>query len=230
MNLSKGELHALFVEKQVNWLYHANTVGTTITFIEQNGLISRHFVEASNLRQTPQSSDEADRQFDVFDDVFLDTTDLHTYFHRQNFYGPVTFKLRVDLVLMDDIEVWVTKNNPIYWKEDMRPEQKYFQSVDELRNEWDHYDRQRKMVTIRKPGRPLFFDLIEEIIVDDPRVQNKAENFAYFNAAVKGLRVAYTGNDSLRSRFRTRACENCYCRANYSQLSTVELNRLFLPL
>ena len=47
--------------KKVHYLYHANTVVTAITFLENNGLYSRQAVEDKGLFQTPQVSDETDK-------------------------------------------------------------------------------------------------------------------------------------------------------------------------
>ena len=115
MKLNNRELYFLFVEKDITHLHHANTVATATTFIEQGGLLSRGDVEDMQLSQTYQASDEEDKQFDVWYDVFVDTADLHDWFGRQNIYGPILFKLNIDFLLKDDLEVWVTKNNPMYW-------------------------------------------------------------------------------------------------------------------
>ena len=116
MKLNNSELHALFVEKDITHLHHANTVATSITFIESGGLLSRADVEDHNLCQTVQASDDEDKQFDVWHDVFVDTADLHEWFGRQNIYGPILFKFNIVFLLSDELEVWVTKNNPMYWQ------------------------------------------------------------------------------------------------------------------
>lgn len=70
MKLKNRELYELFEEKGVKNLFHANTVATSITFLEEGGLLSRDWVERNERYQTPQSSDDVDKLFDVFDDVF----------------------------------------------------------------------------------------------------------------------------------------------------------------
>ena len=55
------------------------------------------------------------QDLEIFNDIFLDTKDLHKHFSRQNHYGPVLFRFELELLLDEEIEVWVTKNNPIYW-------------------------------------------------------------------------------------------------------------------
>lgn len=228
MKLNNTELHALFIEKGVTRLFHANTVSTSITFIQQNGLLSRGGVESKGLFQTPQSSDEIDKRFNIWNDVFIDTVDLHGYFPRQNLYGPVSFQFSIDFLLYEDYNVWITKDNPIYWSDAMTDENKYFQSVEELRANWDLYQRQKKMVTIRNMNEPVLFDYLIEVVVDDPRV-NIGERIL-FNECVAGIKGAISTKPSLINKFRTRECTSCFCRDNYlNQVSVSELKKLFLP-
>src|SRR5690606_37273074 len=112
MRLPNAVFYQYLTENGITHLYHANTVATSMTFIEQNGLLSRGAVEARQLFQTPQDSDEIDKAIDVWNDVFFDSDDLHGYFPRENRYGPVSFKFFVDLVLNENYHFWVTKNNP----------------------------------------------------------------------------------------------------------------------
>ncbi|MFP3595208.1 hypothetical protein [Chryseobacterium sp. SIMBA_029] len=115
MKLNNQELYDFFVEKEILALYHANTVGTTITYLQNDGLLSRGAVEDKGLFQTYQKTDAKDKIVDVWNDVFLDTNDLHTYFDRENRYGPILFELDLDLVKDESFEIWITKDNPIRW-------------------------------------------------------------------------------------------------------------------
>lgn len=229
MKLNNKELYHLFSEKGVHHLYHANTVRTSRTFIKQGGLMSRGAVELNGLPQTGQETDEIDRLFNIWNDVFLDTVDLHNYFGRQNYYGPIVFKLSTDFLIETDFEIWVTKDNPKYWTEAMTTEQKYFQSVQELRDSWDAYQRQRKMTMIKNVVDAVLFDYVEEVIVDNPNVQNNQNGIIYFNQAVTNLKQTLLINPPLKSKFSTRTCNGCYCKSNYiNQVSIADLNRLFL--
>lgn len=229
MKLNNQELHALFIEKGITHLHHANTVATSITFIENDGLLSRGDVEAHNLCQTYQASDEEDKLFDVWHDVFVDTADLHEWFGRQNLYGPILFKFNIDFLLKDDLEVWVTKNNPMYWNADLSSSDKYFQSVQELRDSWNSIERQKKMVTIRKPGRPILFENLEKVLVDDPKVKIY-DNCTLSTEMSKALGKATENCLALRPLFEYRSCSSCYCHSNYlNQVVPEQLARLFLP-
>ncbi len=229
MRLDPDQLNALLAEKGIQYLYHANTVATSQTFIRIGGITSRGYVETHDLYQSPQESDGKDKEFGVWNDIFLDTVDLHTYHHRQNKYGPVSYVYDRELVLNPEFEIWITKNNPMYWNANMTDADRYFSSVEELTARWDDYERQRKMMTIRNMNAPLPFTYLDRVVVDDPRVM--VDKTVYFNRAVEGIRTALGENTALRNRFQTRSdCTGCYCRHNYRfEVRIPTLNRLFLP-
>ncbi|MAN03570.1 MAG: hypothetical protein CMI35_10840 [Owenweeksia sp.] len=111
--LSAKSLYTILKNKGVEFLYHANTVSTSITFIENNALLSRHFVESNNLFQSNQPSDKEDKLFDVWDHVFLDGEDLHKRYSRANKYGPVLFRFKLELLTSPQFQnVFITKTNP----------------------------------------------------------------------------------------------------------------------
>lgn len=228
MKLDNDELYSLLKEKDVKNFFHANTLTTSFSFLENKGLMSRGLVETKGLSQTPQSSDEIDKKFNVWNDVFLDVVDLHGHFPRQNLYGPILFKFNIEFLKEDSLEIWVTKNNPIYWDENETMENKYFQSVCELKEKWDEYDIQRKMFTVRNATDPILFDYLEKIIVDDPCVS--IEDSAIVLSKVLKDELSKLINKGLISKdyFEWRKCSDCYCKENYLNLTISDLKRLFL--
>ena len=233
MKLDNKELYELLKNKGINYLYHANTVATSITFLEYNGLMSRGAIEYEGLYQTEQPSDELDKKFNVWNDMFIDTTDLHGYFPRQNLYGPILFEFDIELVLEKSYDIWITKNNPIYWELDYKDEDKYFVDIADLVDHWDSVERQRKMITIRNNAEPILFNYINKIIVDDPRViinKGKDSEVHLFNEAKKAIKNIVKDKPNLKNKFITRNCNNCFCRQNYLiEVSVADLKRLFLP-
>jgi len=233
MKLNNKELYELLVQKNVHFLHHANTVATSLTYIDKNGLMSRGAVEDNNLTQTIQSSDERDKIFGVWHDIFLDTLDLHGHFPRQNHYGPILFRFSTQLILNTDYHIWVTKDNPIYWNEMMTDKQKYFTSVKELRDNWDKYEVQKKMFTIRNIHSPALFEYLEYVKVDDPDVkivQAGKEDIFLFQEAKKAINLKISNNPFLKDKFSVHECSNCFCRQNYlNEIDVPNLQRLFLP-
>lgn len=228
MRLNNNDLFDLLERRGINKLYHANTVATSITFIEQGGLLSRGLVEQRQLYQTPQPSDAKDREVEVFNDIFLDTTDLHTYFSNRNFYGPVTFVFSVEL-LRGDFEVWCTKGNPYYWDATRPVEDRYFQSVKELDDSWDDYQRQQKMLTIRNTNAPVLFNYLEVALVDKTR-EETFTNTTYFDDAAVALKESMIDKGALLNRFKRRECDNtCNCHTSYRAVPHRGLKKLFFP-
>lgn len=230
MKLDNKKLYELLKDQGVEKLYHANTVATSLTFIEEGGLLSREYIEKKELYQTPQTSDAKDKLFDVFDDIFLDTTDLHKHFHRQNHYGPVLFQFSLELLLDENIEIWVTKDNPIYWSKDSDLSDNYFSCVKELSEGWDKHEIQKKMYTIKKPKEPILFNYLESITLDNPQVlinddvSLHSESKSAFNKATKN-------KNDIDTKVIFRKCGHCFCTENYlKQVPTPELVQKFLPV
>ena len=229
MRLNNEELYNFFLKKNILVLYHSNTLSTSLTYFQQNGLLSRGAVENLGLKQTVQKSDEADKILNVWNDIFLDSTDLHTFFSRQNYYVPILFEFDINLIQNENYEIWITKNNPIYWNNDSTNEQKYFQSVADLEENWGNYARQKKMITIKNNSKPILFEYTRRIVVDDPRVTLVDDNIHLFNETVNKIKEVVDDNHILKGKFTTRECTNCFCRDNYlNQVNITDLKRLFL--
>ena len=75
INVDPIELFQFFEQKNFKYFFHANTVTTSCTFIQKNGLYSRGAIETMGLMQTEQSSDYIDKQFGVWNDIFIDLFD-----------------------------------------------------------------------------------------------------------------------------------------------------------
>jgi hypothetical protein len=232
MRLNSFSLHNELRSKGISHFFHANTVATAISFILAGGLLSRGDVERRSIFQTPQRSDFKDRTVDVWDDVFLDTVDLHLKFGRQNKYGPVTFEINIDFLLKDDLDVWVTRDNPENWSDRLSADEKYFQDVSELVSAWDDPKSERRMITIRKPASPVLFSFVDGIIFDYFE-GNVFEHLGLHAGRVveHSLYAATETYRSLRPLVRKRTCSsNCFCAKNYkNELSDQQRARLFCP-
>lgn len=229
MKLNNRDLYDLLKEKGITRLYHSNTVSTSITFFEQSGLLSRGYIEDRDLFQSFQSSDEIDKKFNVWNDVFLDTVDLHGHFPRQNFYGPISFQFSIELLLSSDYDIWITKDNPTHWNDNMSDCDKYFESVEELKDKWDLFLLHRKMITIRNPESPILFNYLLRCVVDYTIVNRGG--FEYFRECAVALKRA-VHNTQCKNKLELRKCdkEECYCEHNYLyEVEISDLKRLFLP-
>lgn len=93
MELEAKKVAEILKLRGVTSLYHANTVQTACTFLRNGRLMARGVVEERGLIQTPQASDESDRKFGIWYDIFVDAFDIHETLLRRNAYSPALFVL-----------------------------------------------------------------------------------------------------------------------------------------
>lgn len=233
INVDPHELYTFMNSKNIRYFFHANSVSTSCSFIEQKGLLSRRAIETRGLLQTPQSSDEIDKQYGVWNDIFLDLFDLHGYFPRQNLYGPVCFVMDNRFLLDNEIpNICITKNNPIYWNDFMLENEKYYSSVKEYVDEFEDNMRlkyiQQKMFTIHNTRKIVpFRKYLVKVIVDNPRV--KIGDVHLYKEAKQRLIKSLEGSGFSITLLETRTCIDCYCHDNYlNKVGVDDLERLFL--
>ncbi len=233
IEVSPKELYYFLSGRKLKYFFHANTVKTSCTLIEQNGLLSRGEITKRKLNMTEQYSDDLDKIFNVWNDIFFDIVDLHGYFPRQNLYGPVCFKISNEFLLDKNLpNICITKDNPIYWKQDMSDEEKYYLTVSEYASEFDENMKNRtiqaKMFTIHDTSKRIpFKKYLVEVILDDPAVKVNGE--ALFPIAQKALAYALSKAGYDLSILKIRTCTNCFCKINYTKQVPTELKKLFLP-
>lgn len=172
--LSSKIIYSVLSEKGVEFLHHANTVATSITFIEQKALLSRGYVEQNKLIQTEQKSDREDKKFDVWDHIFLDGEDLHSRYNQANRYGPVLFRFNLDLLNSPQIQhVFVTKSNPLYWKSSTPLNDKFYKDVNEIIFNYltGKQNDSRTMFTLRNADTSLKLNkFLHSIVIDKPKL------------------------------------------------------------
>ena len=234
IEVSPKELYNFLSGRKIKYFFHANTVKTSCTLIEQKGLLSRGEITRRMLSMTEQTSDDIDKIYNVWNDIFFDIVDLHGYFHRQNLYGPVCFKLSNEFLLDKDLpNICITKKNPIYWKQDMSDEEKYYLTVSEYASEFDKNMKNRtiqaKMFTIHDTSKRIpFKKYLVEVILDNPAVKIKGKEL--FPIAKEALVSAIGKAGFDMNILKVRKCIHCYCRDNYlNQVPIAELEKLFLP-
>lgn len=203
----------LLISKNVEYLYHANSVLTSLTYINNGGLMSRSFVDDSGLIQTPQMSDESDKKLDVYNDVFFDSVDLHSRMKDINHYGPVSFVYSVEV--LDDIcsyDVLITKSNPIHWSDTISHEEKYFTSLLDLKKNFAKGNFGQH-ITIRHIDEKIGFDKLEKIILDYPG----DDKISHFEKAKHEIENALKKNN-INIPIEVRNCSNdCKCTKKYKE-------------
>lgn len=220
------ELYRFLKVKGINYLYHANSVTTSCSFIQMGGLVSRGNMEQSGLQQTEQSSDRIDKSFGVWNHIFLDVFDLHKFFQRDNFYGPVCFVIDSSILISKELPpVHITTTNPIYWKSCF--DRKYLNSLNEYTQNFDfncsRSKIQQKMITIEAENYVIDFNkYLKGIILDDPEING------YYNHALAKLREKLNKYNLEKIEISKRQCYNCRCKKNYARYNDQYMKKFFL--
>jgi len=243
--IDNKSLYNLLVEKGVTALFHANTVLTSITFIRQRALLSRKYIEQNNLIQTDQKSDEKDKKYGVWDDVFLDAFDIHKKFNNRNLYGPVMFVFKIELLLSPSFsKALVTRSNPINWTDALTNDEKYYSNIDQIKDDYltgKKLDSQI-MITLRNPDKCVKFNkFLKGILVDKPSlivpVKRKNGDITeghlgdeVFKRLEEELKESGLGHIKIHKRHALTRRLFCRCQAQYNFLhirNYEELRKLF---
>lgn len=177
VELNSRMVYSIIKEKGITHFYHANTVATSRSFIEEKVLFSREKMEVLGLEQTPQNSDTVDKKYNIYNFIFLDGLDLAEYFNQPNIYGPILFKFNIGILLLPEIPtVRITKINPFYWHDKLQEDEKYYTSCEELNEKYKTGDKYRDgnscfVLTTVDGVLPFAFGLTE-ILIDDPKINN----------------------------------------------------------
>ena len=212
MSITVSEIKQLLIDKEVPYLYHANTVATAISFLLKGGLISRGAMEEIHYFQTPQQSDELDKKLGVYYDVFFDSDDIHARAKDLNSYGPVTFVYDIDILdTLKDKVVKLTRDNPIRWSEITSEEERYFTELASAKIGY-HKGAFQQHLIICDMHEPLAFNPhLVRIVIDNPYI-DKTE---YFDKAVHAIEKLLNEKE-INVPLEVRNCpEECKCHQKY---------------
>ena len=177
--MTNKDIQRILLEKEVAHLYHANSMATACTFLENGGLLSRGAFEDFGLYQTPQETDATDKLLDVYYDIFFDSVDIHEKIGKINHYGPIVFVYSTDVLeTLPEGTIQITKDNPIRWSPNTPENRRYFSSEEELYFGYTKGDFTQH-ITLRHQTEALPFDYLEKIIIDNPMI----DNASYFENA-----------------------------------------------
>jgi hypothetical protein len=199
-------------------LFHANSVLTACTFLENGALLSRHYVEQKKLNQTPQYSDLNDKEYGVYDDIFIDTVDYHKRISNLNKYGPVLFMLALEKVLSDKSlpGVRILKKNPTKWHKGDKESDRYFMSEAEF-NAGYQLGIFDMMFTFPHCSVLLLKPYIKEIILDDPGVVDGTKT-DYFKEGFAALKASASKASLKNVKISKRPCSaGCKCQETYKK-------------
>lgn len=111
-------------------LFHANSIKTSLDYIKKGYIYSRQKGEELN-EQTAQRSDDLDKQLNIYNDIFFDTTDIpYNVGTNTSAYGPIMFVFNLEVIKNKKIRV--TRVNP-FVDPDLTYDKMYYKSVDDIR-------------------------------------------------------------------------------------------------
>ena len=216
MDIPSANVFEVLSDKGVTELHHANSVATACQFIRSKSLLSRGSVDRLGLTQTPQKSDEADRRYSIWFDVFLDSVDIHKRASRANAYGPVLFVFDINIINKNGTgRIWVTRCNPTKWS-GKSDKDRWFQNKSDLS---EHFVKGRfdQMIVLRHCGGELPFGKhLKEIILDDPGFKTE-DGVDLYSQAIGALRLAMQDVGISVPIKRRKCSEECACQTYWGE-------------
>lgn len=226
MRLRSSAVAKILKENRVTRLYHANSVLTACEFLRAGALLSRGFVEDNGLLQTPQESDETDKEFNVWHDVFVDSVDIHDRINGKNHYGPVLFVFDVALTTTAT-NLRVTQSNPIHWYGAGKSD-RWFRSIAELKAGFIKGEFGQMIVFRNLAGRVRFRQYLKEIVLDDPKYIGPGKRDLY--SLAYGALVAAKTFGRVTVPIRRRVCTTrCACVSQYQNKPDLR-TQMFWPI
>jgi len=202
----------------VDTLHHANTVQTSCVFLQHGRLLSRGTVDEKGIEQTPQKSDDLDKRYGIWYDIFLDSVDIHERASSRNFYGPVLFRFDLELLNEDWLpSIWVTKKNPTQWKDGESAADRYYSSVEEFAAGYRKGDF-ASMFMLRHVGGVLcLIPHLRDIVLDDPGWEYQDTDV--YSQAVGALRAsAWQGGLKSLDILKRQCHDACKCSKQYGDV------------
>jgi len=227
MDIPSKHVYEALHEEGIEEIHHANSVITACQFLRAKSLMSRGTVERLGITQTPQKSDDIDKRYGIWFDVFADSVDIHDRASRANAYGPVMFVFDAKIIEKTYTgRIWVTKLNPTKWS-GKADNDRWFQGKDDLEENLvkGQFDQ---MLVLRHCGGELpFKSYLKKIILDDPKLKTH-DGVNIYSMAVGALRLAMQ-DSGLDIPIERRVCKpRCTC-AQHWRADDERLFQMFDP-
>lgn len=218
MELNSKEVLKVLTAKGIDTLHHANTVQTSCLFLQHGRVLSRGTVDERHWNQTSQKSDDLDKKFGIWYDIFLDSVDIHDRAKRRNLYGPVLFRFSLDLLNEDWLpSIWITKKNPTKWVDGEPASDRYYSSIYELSNGYQkgNFD---SMFMLRHAGGVLrLLPHLKDIVLDDPNWEHSGIDI--YAQTVGALRASAWQGGIREIDIVKRECKkDCNCTNQYNEV------------
>jgi len=217
ISLPANNLKTELATRGFKHLFHANSVETSITFFRHGAIFSRKYCEDSKIPQSSQWSDKKDKEFDIYNDIFLNFHDLHRNFSSPNDYGPVLFCFNaiktLNFIIDTCIGLSLTKKQPHKWLKSDAPKDRWRSSISDL---FPHPAMSAKARHINGwpdlviSAETLPLDLVDAVVVDKHHTSNTFNNQlqSIFQNCVDGHKLPI-------KIYQRKFCKlNCACKTN----------------
>lgn len=211
MAINSREIKAILDEKNIEHLYHVNTVPTTLSYLRTGGLLSRGAVENLGLFQTPQTSDDKDKELGIWYDIFFDSVDIHERAKDINKYGPLTLVFNNEVLMLDNLEVKITKDNPVRWETSWTESQRYFEEKEDIEHEYKKGAFYQHLTICNMRYILPFTPFLERIIIDNP----KTDDDKLFQKAFDAIQAILTEKYPMVVLVARECSDDCNCINRY---------------
>ncbi|TKJ37653.1 MAG: hypothetical protein CEE38_06160 [Planctomycetes bacterium B3_Pla] len=225
MDLKSSEVFEILKNENIHRLYHADSVITSCSFLKKGCLLSRGELESQGLPMTDQISDDKDKKFGLWRDIFVDGIDIHDRINKRNLYGPVLLCIDTSVLTEGGISsIRVTKSNPQNWSSNSQEEERYFQTIDEFKYGYNYGDFQKMFVIPNGNGSIKFKEYLRKIVVDYI-IPNGNQ---LWERAIEALKAAGKESkiDHIPIEKRNCTCE-CNCVQKYRMMQPKTLHKFF---
>ena len=166
--MTNTQIKQLLLSRGVHHLYHTNTVATSLSFLQNGGLLSRGLCNDMHLPQTEQYTDKLDQDYDIFYDIFFDSIEIQRI-TGISYYGPVLFEYNIDVLdIVNEGDIRVSKMNPQKWRKTSSENERYFNDYETLAFCYDPYDFGQHIM-LKNQTKSLPFDFLEKIVLSNPQ-------------------------------------------------------------
>lgn len=229
MELDAREILRVLRERGVERFHHANSVRTACSFLRKGKLLSRGTLDEQGLPQTEQQSDQSDKEYGLWYDIFLDTVDIHYRARQRNFYGPVLFELNLAILEQEWLAyVWVTKSNPSNWTPETPYDDRYYRSIEEFEANFQ-YGNFDKLFVLRGVGGVLRLQpFLHRIVVD--HCETQIGDVRAYDQAVGALRASAIAGGLGDIEIASHRCQDeCRCAEQYQNMTGQVFEKFFRP-
>ena len=187
--------------------------------------MGRGIVAEGGFPQTPQQTDEIDKRYAIWNDIFLDGIDIHERARQRCFYGPVLFVLDLSLLAQDFLSsVWVTKRNPQFWEDGENAADRYFTSIPELQQAYKKTDFDFSIVLRSVGGSLRLKPLLKKIVLD------ALPHTHLFNQALGALKASARTSGMTNIKIEPRMCvRTCQCQKQYKVMTKSAIEKFVSP-